>query len=151
MLAFIFMLGSIPDYNHCGSSWVKWVKVAQSCPTLCDPMDYTVHGILQTRILEWVAFTFSRGASQPRDRNQVSQMAGGFFTRWATREALMLPLKSTSKQHSTGNGDIGRLNNLPMLPLIIKCWHRNPILYSIHCTILPPLCSHKTRLCSVHL
>ena len=149
MLAFIFMLGSIPDYNHCGSSWVKWVKVAQSCPTLCDPMDYTVHGILQTRILEWVAFTFSRGASQPRDRNQVSQMAGGFFTRWATREALMLPLKSTSKQHSTGNGDIGRLNNLPMLP--IKCWHRNPILYSIHCTILPPLCSHKTRLCSVHL
>ena len=36
------------------------VKVAQSCPTLCDPMDYTVHGILQARILEWVAFPFSR-------------------------------------------------------------------------------------------
>ena len=44
------------------------VKVAQSCPTLCDPMDYTVHGILQARILEWVAFPFSRGSSQPRDR-----------------------------------------------------------------------------------
>ena len=41
------------------------VKVAQSCPTLCDPMDYTVHGILQARILEWVAFPFSR-SSQPR-------------------------------------------------------------------------------------
>ena len=40
------------------------VKVAQSCPTLCDPMDYTVHGILQARILEWVAFPFSRGSSQ---------------------------------------------------------------------------------------
>ena len=43
------------------------VKVDQLCPTLCDPMDYTVYGILQTRILEWVAFAFSRGSSQPRD------------------------------------------------------------------------------------
>ena len=43
------------------------VKVAQSCPTLCDPMDYTVCGILQARILKWVAFPFSRGSSQPRD------------------------------------------------------------------------------------
>ena len=60
------------------------VKVAQSCPTLCDPMDYTVHGILQARILEWVAFPFSRGSSQPRDRTQVSHITGRFFT---TREA----------------------------------------------------------------
>ena len=44
----------------------KEVKVAQSCLTLCDPMDYTVRGILQARILEWVAFPFSRGSSQPR-------------------------------------------------------------------------------------
>ena len=49
------------------------VKVAQSCPTLCDPMDYTVHGILQARVLEWVAFPCSRGFSQPKDRTQVSQ------------------------------------------------------------------------------
>ena len=42
------------------------VKVAQSCPTLCDPMDYTVHEILQARILEWVAVPFSRGSSEPR-------------------------------------------------------------------------------------
>ena len=47
-------------------------KVTHSCPTLCDPMDYTVHGILQVRILEWVAFPFSRGFSQPSDRTQVS-------------------------------------------------------------------------------
>ena len=47
--------------SYCGK-----VKVAQSCPTLCDPMDYVVHGILQARILEWVAFPFSRGSSQPR-------------------------------------------------------------------------------------
>ena len=63
------------------------VKVTQSFPTLCDPMDYIVHGILQARILEWVAFPFSRGSSQLWDRTQVSHIAGGFFTSWATREA----------------------------------------------------------------
>ena len=56
------------------------VKVAQSCLTLCIPMDYTVHGILQARILEWVAFPFSRGSFQPRDRTQVSRIVGRFFT-----------------------------------------------------------------------
>ena len=55
------------------------VKVTQLCPTLCNPMDYTVHGILQARILEWVAFPFSRGSSQPRDQTQVSHIAGGFL------------------------------------------------------------------------
>ena len=55
------------------------VKVAQSCPTLCDPMHYTVHGILQARILEWVAFFFYRGSSQPMDRTQVSHIAGRFL------------------------------------------------------------------------
>ena len=49
-------------------------------------MDYTVHGILQARILEWVAYPFSRGSSQPRDQTQISHIAGGFFTIWATRE-----------------------------------------------------------------
>ena len=52
-------------------------------------MDYTVHGI-QARILEWVAFSFSRESSQPRDRTQVSRIAGGFFTSWASREVLVL-------------------------------------------------------------
>ena len=56
------------------------VKVAQLCPTICDPVDYTVHEILQARILELVAFVFSRGSSQPRDRTQVSCIAGSFFT-----------------------------------------------------------------------
>ena len=46
------------------------VKVAQSCLTLCDPMDYRVHGILQARILEWVTFPFTRGSSQPRDQTR---------------------------------------------------------------------------------
>ena len=65
------------------------VKVTQLCPTLCDPMN-CIHEILQARILEWVAFPFSRGSSQPRDQTQVSHLAGGFFTSWATREAPRL-------------------------------------------------------------
>ena len=56
------------------------VKVAQSCPTLRNSMDYTAHGILQARILEYVAFPFSRGSVQPKDQTQVSCIAGGFFT-----------------------------------------------------------------------
>ena len=62
------------------------VKVAQLCLTLCDPMDYTVHGILQARILEWVAVPFFRASFQPRDQTQVFRIAGGFFTSQATRE-----------------------------------------------------------------
>ena len=56
------------------------VKVVQSYPTLCDPIDYTVLGILQARILEWVAVPFSRGSSQPRGQTQASHNAGGFLT-----------------------------------------------------------------------
>ena len=63
------------------------VKVTQLCLTLFDPMDYAVCGILQARILEWVVILLSRGSSQPGDRTQVSHIAGGFFTSWATREA----------------------------------------------------------------
>ena len=68
--------------------------VAQSCPTLCDPMDCSplgssVHGILQARILEWVAISFSRGSSWPRDQTQASCIAGQFFTFWATKEVLL--------------------------------------------------------------
>ena len=55
------------------------MRVTQSRLTLCDPMDYTVYGILQARILEWVAFPFSRGSSQPRDRTQVSRITSGFY------------------------------------------------------------------------
>ena len=63
-----------------------------SCLTLCDPMDCSppgssVHGISQARILEWVAISFSRGSSRPRNRTQVSCIAGIFFTVWATRES----------------------------------------------------------------
>ena len=58
-----------------------------SCVQLFVTPWTAVHGILQARILEWVAFLFSRGSSQPRDQTQVSRISGGFFTSWATREA----------------------------------------------------------------
>ena len=83
-------------FLHFPTFW-KWKS--QSCSTLCDPMDCKVHGILQARILELVAFPFSRGSSQPRDQTQVSCIAGGFFTSWATREALILQNSRASGIH----------------------------------------------------
>ena len=70
--------GSDSKVSACNSE-VK-VKVAQLCLPLWDLMDYTVHGILQARTLEWVAFPFSRASSQPRDWTQVSYIAGKLFT-----------------------------------------------------------------------
>ena len=71
-------------FSKVGFSWSfsirSKVKVVQLCPALCSPVAYIVHGILQARILEWVAFPFSRGSSQPRDWTQVSHIAGRFFT-----------------------------------------------------------------------
>ena len=72
-------------------------EVAQSCPTLCNPVDCnppssSIHGILQEGILEWVAISFSRGSSWPRDRTQVSRIAGRLFNLWATREAWCISI-----------------------------------------------------------
>ena len=65
----------------------KWKWKLLSHDRLCHPMDYTVHGILQAWILQWVAAPFSKASSQPRDQTQVCLVAGGFFTSWAMREA----------------------------------------------------------------
>ena len=83
------------------------VKVTKSCLTLCDPMycslpDSSVHGILQARIREWVATPYSRGPSQFCDQSQVSHIAGGFFTIWATREAW----EYWSGQPNPSSGDL---------------------------------------------
>ena len=71
-----------------------WSEVAQLCPTLSDPMDYSlprfsIHGIFQARILEWIAISFSRRSSQPTDWTQASRTVGRCFTVWATREVFM--------------------------------------------------------------
>ena len=70
------------------------VKVTQSCPTVCDPMDFTVHGILQVRILEWVAFPFYRGFSQPKSPEL---------------QADSLPAEPQRKPKSTGVGSLSLL------------------------------------------
>jgi len=63
---------------------MEYVKVIQLCQTLWDPMDYTVHGILQVRILEWVAFPLLQGIFPTQDQTQVSCITDRFFTSWAT-------------------------------------------------------------------
>ena len=80
---------------HVRASWTicslcVCVLATQSCPTLWDPMDcnppgFSVHGILQACILEWIAMPSSRGASQPRDQTQISCIAGRLFSIWTTR------------------------------------------------------------------
>ena len=70
--------------SNSGFTKVKWSEVAQSCPTLCNPMDcslpgFSLHGILQARVLEWVAISFSRGSSRPRDRTRVSCIPGNNY------------------------------------------------------------------------
>ena len=78
-------------FQSCGHCCESESAVAQSCPTLCDPMDCSLpgssfHGILQARVLEWVVISFSRGSSRPRDRTQVSRIPGRCFNLSATRE-----------------------------------------------------------------
>ena len=86
------------------------VKVARSCLTLCNPMDCTVHRILQARILEWVAIPFFRGSFQPRDQTQVFHIAGGFFTSWATRE---------TQEYWSGRRQFGVVKKATLWE---KCW-----------------------------
>ena len=85
------------DFTYVGSE----VKFAQWCPTLCNPMDYTVHGILQARTLEWVAFPFSRGSSQPRDKTQVPHITG-----------RSLPAEPQGKPENTGVGSLSLLQRI---------------------------------------
>ena len=70
------------------------VEVTQLCPTLWDPMDYTVHGILQARILDWVAFPFSRGSSQLRS---------------PSLQVHYLPAEPQGKSKNTGVGSLALL------------------------------------------
>ena len=66
--------------NHLPSGWQFERESPSVCLTLCDPTDYKVHRILQERILEWLAFPFSRRSSQPRGLSRVCRIAGRFFT-----------------------------------------------------------------------
>ena len=111
----VFPIEHSPSAGHIvGSSinvcWIEWhmntnkpfsafcvylCVVAQSCPTLRDPTDYSlprssVHGVFQAIVLEWIAISFSRGSSQPRARTRVSRSVDRRFAVWATREVSCL-------------------------------------------------------------
>ena len=104
---------------------VKWSEVAQSCMTLCDPMDCSlsgssIHGIFQARALEWVAISFSRGSSQPRDQTQVSRIVGRRFTVWATN--LLWKARTQEQPHwrrCIGWG-VGKRNLISALSLSVE-------------------------------
>ena len=98
----LYIASVTPTYDFCSRQPAWFVsttrvglesesEVAQSCPTLCDPMDCSlpgssVHGIFQARVLEWIAISFSRGSSQPRDSTPASHIVDRSFTAWATRK-----------------------------------------------------------------
>ena len=101
----LFIVRGAPEAGAAGK-WKVKVKFAQSCPTLCDPTKGSNPGLLHCRqifnqlsqkgslrILEWVAYPFSRGSFQHRNQTRVSCTAGGFFTSWAIREAWWYPSK----------------------------------------------------------
>ena len=101
------------------SAWhpsVQSSSVAQSCPTLCDPMNYTVHGMLQVRILEWVAFPFSRDLPNP-----------GIESRSPALQADSLPAEPQGKPMNTGVGSLSLLQwifltqDLNQGPLHCRC------------------------------
>ena len=89
-LSFLAVWPSHFSSNIRGKDLQTLVKATQLCLIFCNTIDYTVCGILQARVLEWVAYPFSRRSSQPRNWTGVSCTAGGFSTSWATREALIL-------------------------------------------------------------
>ena len=109
-------------------------EVAQSCPTLCDPMDCSlpgslVHGIFQARILEWAAISFSRGSSQPRDWTRVSRIAGRRFTVWAISRVQLFVTPWTVAYHTPPSMGFSRQ----------KCWSGLPFLKMVQ--NLPTSCT----------
>ena len=121
---------------YCHPAYLTYVQSArvpaqslQSCPTLWDPMDgnllgFSIHGILQARILEWIAISFSRGSSRPRDWTRVSGIGGRHFNLWATREAWEIkPVNPKGNQSWKFIGRIDVEGEAPILwPPDVKSW-----------------------------
>ena len=90
----LFSFSSLSSIRVVSSAYLKVkIEVAQLCLTLHGPMDCSLpgssaHGIFQARVLEWVAISFSRGSSWPRDRTCVSHIVGRCFTIWTTKEVI---------------------------------------------------------------
>ena len=116
---------------------------AQSCPTLCNPMNCTFHGILQARILEWVASPFSKGSSQPRDRIQVSLPA---------LQADSLPTEPQGKPKNTGVGSLSLLQWIfPSQELNRGLLHCRQILYQLSYQGSPDITKAIAKSCFLDL
>ena len=152
------------------SEWVS--EVAQSCPTLCDLMDCSLpgsslHGILQARVLEWVAISFSRGSSRPRDQTRVSSIPGRCFNLWATREAqkykkpwwivnkkFLLPQVSENSHHGSSWSTDEPLEWWLSLKWIIKrlrdnFMHPFHMIETIICNHIPVVLGKKWHMCNL--
>ena len=101
----------------------------------CDPKDFTVHGILQARILEWVAFPFSRGSSQPRYRTQVSCTAGGFFS----------PAEPQGKPKNTGVSSLSLLQQIFLAQILYQLNYQRSLLKLMSIELVMP--SNQLILC----
>ena len=101
MLLSMWQLKNIKQINRASvrSSLVTKLLRLFCHPVDCGPPGASVHGILQSRVMQWVAISFSSGSSWPRDRTQVSHIAGSFFTIWATREAQPWHLIRITRDH----------------------------------------------------
>ena len=130
----------------CTTTWISYESESHS--VMSDSLrPHIVHGIFQARILEWVAFPFSRGSSQSRNWTQVSSIAGGFFTSWATREPK-----------NTGVGSLSLLQIFPTQESNRGLLHCSWILYQLsyqRSHISPPstliLKSAQSMLCQLGL
>ena len=129
--------------------------MAQLCQTLLDPMDCSlpgssVHGVLQARILEWVATPFSSGSSGPGDQTQVSLIAGRFFTIWATRGAQILtpshPSRSSQSTELTSLCDTVAFHHRQSILHIVVYICQGYSSSSSH-LLLPSLCPQVPSLC----
>ena len=116
-------LGLIPlSFCNIFLCLVNWVKVAQWCPTLCDPMDYTVHGILQARILEWVRFPFAGDPPNPGIEARSPTLQTDSLTAkppWKPSVVTVLVLKSTLSKYC-----------YPSLLVVLFHFHRMPFSFS---------------------
>ena len=119
------------------------IEVAQSCPTLCDPMDCSLpgsslHGILQARVLEWVDISFSRGSSRFKDQTQVFHIPGRRFNLWATREAGTSTLPSSDSlglhtYHSLCHGcSFTRIGSCVTLRCHMECHVASEVFFGQH-------------------
>ena len=110
----------------------KWseVKVAQSCLTLCNPMDYTVHGILQARIPEWVADPFSSGSSWPRNWTRVSCIVGGFFKQLGYEESPAVILEPKRIKSDTVYTVLSSICLWMPWSSLFECWVLSQLFHS---------------------